>query len=87
MGKAGLHFNNCFLKSARFGQALLKSFLTYTASADGTVIAYDLTGTRGFARRISVGSGNLLHITIPAGQLHGYANFAASPSGSTIATT
>jgi WD40 repeat protein/class 3 adenylate cyclase len=59
----------------------------YTASADGTVIAYSLSGLEGFGHRFATGTGNLVHITKPAGQLHGYANFSAAPSGTTVATT
>jgi WD40 repeat protein len=56
----------------------------YSSGADGTVVAYDMTGTRGFGRSFSVGSGNPgpFPCCIP-----GYSFVAASSDGTRIATT
>ncbi|MEO8476883.1 MAG: adenylate/guanylate cyclase domain-containing protein [Actinomycetota bacterium] len=53
----------------------------YTASSDGTVFAWDLSGTRRFGREFTAGSGDetLLYGSIPW--------FAISPDGQTLAVT
>jgi WD40 repeat protein len=52
----------------------------YASGVDGTVLAYDLSGGRGFAHRLTADSGNRI-------LQGGFANVSASPAGNQIAVS
>jgi WD40 repeat protein len=56
----------------------LQGRTVYSSGADGTVLAYDLSGTRGFSRRFTADAGN--EVGIPA-----FPNVNAAPTGTSIA--